>query len=95
MERILWSAFFASACLYRWDLTLSEFWVCDLALKGGCCFLQKHWVFAPGSSNQVLQVGRSAGGRKLLPGGDFPSDEEGFMIKEIWGAGWRSRRLPS
>lgn len=70
---------FASACLYRWDLPLSAFWVCGPALKGGCCFLQKHWVFVPGSSNQVLQVGRSAEGRKLLPGGGFPSGQEGFM----------------
>lgn len=90
MERVL-----AGDCLSRWDLPLSEFWVCDPALKGGCCFLQKHWVFAPGSSNQVLQVGRSAEGRKSLPRGDFPSGQEGFMMKEIWEAGWRSRRLPS
>lgn len=97
MEHILWSIFygayfmeciFPSACLYRWDLPLSEFWVCDPALKGGCCFLQKHWVFVPGSSSQVLQVGRSVEGRKLLPGEGFPSGQEGFMkMKSVRQAG--------
>lgn len=76
----LWSIFcgayfmehiFASACLYRWDLPLSACWLCDPALKGGCCFLQKHWVFVPGSSSQVLQVGRAVERRKLLPGEVF------------------------
>lgn len=62
---------FASVCLYRWDLPLSAFRVGDPALKGGGCFLQKHWVFVSGSSNQVLQVGRSGERRKLHPGGDF------------------------
>lgn len=70
---------FASACLYRWDLPLSAFWVCDPALKGECCFLQKHRVFVPGSSSQVLQVGRSVERRKLLPGESFPSGQEGFV----------------
>lgn len=104
MERILWSIFygpyfmehiFASACLYRWDLPLSAFWVCGPALKGGCCFLQKHWVFVPGSSNQVLQVGRSAEGRKLLPGGGFSKWSRRFYEGKIWEEGWRSKRLSS
>lgn len=58
---------------------MSAFWVCDPALKGGGCFLQKHWMFVSGSSSQVLQVGSSGERRKLLPGGGFPSGQVGFM----------------
>lgn len=86
---------FAIACLYRWDLPLSALWVCDPALKGGCCFLQQALGVCCWQQQSGAAGGQVCGKKEAASRRGFSKWSRGFCEGEIWGAGCRSRRLSS